>query len=127
MNDLYKYRVKGVIEQLKNKNSYLLYIDFYVTDREVYITEVRDAEVLNIGHKVKLFDKEGKVTDKKYDATNNIMYYYTDIVMETVESEEVNSEFDEITAKAINQLEELYEHYFSEPEKKKGFFKRLFG
>lgn len=124
----HKENIPRLIEWLKKKKSHFLYITYRVTDKEIYIAEAQDAEVLDTGHKVKLFDKEGMVTGRTYDVTNDIMYYFTDIVMETVESEEVNAEFEEKRLKLIDDLEELYEQYFTETkEKKKGFFKRLFG
>jgi hypothetical protein len=127
---LHKKEIPRTIEKLKKKVSHLLWIDYRVTDKEIFICDVRDAEVLDIGHVVKVLEKEGKVIGRTYDVTNNIMYYFTDIVMETVENESLTREFEDKTEKVISNLEKIYQQYLNETnvkDKKKSLLKRIFG
>lgn len=127
--DLHKEQIPRLIEGLRNKKSHLAYIGFRVVDKEVFICETKDTEILDVGHKVILLNEEGKITGRIYDPTNDIMFYYTDIVMEKITTEASEQELEEKTANCISVLEEIYDTYFNkinEKGEKKGFFKRLF-
>lgn len=129
-NDRLRDNILSDIEYLKSGNG-LIYVDtrFRVIDDEVFIYEKEDSYIPNVGDKVELKNHTGKITSRRHDVVNDIMYYYTDIVVVTIEEDRIKLELETERAKMVAELEELYNKYFiKEDEKveKKGFWRKLF-
>lgn len=65
-SDTYKYSDSFIYEQ-----EFLLRTPIFMTQKEL-------SYLPNVGEKIELNGKEIKIVDKKYDADEDIMHYYTD-------------------------------------------------
>lgn len=139
--DYYKSEIKKEIENLKN-NRYSSYIkkEYITIDNEVFIAEKEHDHVLEVGDEVKIGKHQGNIVNRCYDLLNDTMYYYTDIIVISID-EEVKNQMKAARDLTLKELQVLYREYFDENNKnknknkksidenngkKKGFWEKLF-
>lgn len=129
-----------ILESIKtiNKNEYNYYINIKneITEKEVFIVEKYHSHINNVGDNIKIGEYEGKITSKKYDVENNVVYYYTSINVERVEKskddidfvkEEVLNDLFDLLGKCNRALKNIQFNNKEKVEKnKQGFLGKLF-
>lgn len=126
----YRSKIEREIENLKNnEHSPYITIEYVTIDNEVFITEENHEHILEISDEVEIGKHKGRVVYRRYDPVNDTMYYYTNIIVLQVETENFSKQLEEARSFVLNELERLYEEYFKEDKKdKKGknLWKKLF-
>jgi hypothetical protein len=101
--------IKLNIDALEKGHSHLIRTVFNTIDEEVYIAEREHEHVLEIDDTVELGEYKGRIIDKRYDAINDIMYYYTDITVETIRDENLEEQKESRRLKLLKEFKDLYE------------------
>jgi hemerythrin len=134
----YRAEIISSVKSLKeNRDTIYVWKQYANISNEVFITEKQHEHICEIGDKVKIGRHEGKITDRKYNAENDIMYYYTDIIVADMDSEETDKQLKIARKAVLEELRRLFKKHFSEeekplprgeiPNKKKSFWERIFG
>lgn len=100
--------IRSHIHSLKQGASYLLSLYDGIIDEKVFIFNKNHEYMLNVGEIVTIENDKGKITKKEYDAVNDTMHYYTDIVVEKICKPETIEQFEKARLELLTELKELY-------------------
>lgn len=135
-----KSKLETYIKELSEECSLhypLLYKSYVTRDKKTYIYETNDSHTLEVGDKVELYNKIGRIEDRECDAVNDVMYYYTNIVQRTKESDSLDQQMEIERLSLLERCKGIYSEHFGnmyddeyevdEPNERKGFWAWLLG
>lgn len=118
-----KGRIERYLKELEKSDNFLIRTHVSTLDKEVFITEKEHEHVLEVGDRVELGKHTGKVLDKRYDAINDVMHYYTDVVLIRIVDENLEERKEEYRLEVLKELKELY--YSKQKMYDKDFHKKV--
>lgn len=112
--EIYKETVANEIERLEFgvTSSYFIRTNMRTLDNKLFIDTLNHEHVLDDGDAVELGELKGIVVKRSYDAVNDVMRYFTDIVALVEVNEDLNDEIDKYRAFLLKELKEIKAKYY---------------
>lgn len=127
--DLYYSLIQKCTERLEKGliDGYLVNRGSITVDDKVFIVKKEHEHVLDIDDEVIIDDYHGIVEKREYDAVNDTMHYFTDIVVEIDYNKENNKKkIGEIKEEYLPKLENILKVYNpTQKKKERGFWREL--
>jgi hypothetical protein len=112
--DMYEDIIKNEINRLElgATSSYLIRTSIATIDDKVFIDTLEHEHVLEDGDVVELGDFKGKVVKRSYDAVNDVMHYFTDIVALVEINVDLKDEIEKYRTSVLEELKEIQDKYY---------------